>query len=308
MGPKSRMALIQTSAKVSGLKGPTAAGEYQVCCPWCLERVGRPDVQFKLNLNPHAFNKTTKSWGQWFYCYRCEIKGSGDMSWLQIVEPTPEDPDAVKEWQHPPEDFHRLSRKSITQKPYVEYLEKRGVLEQALKVGAGCCLSGRYAGRVVIPMMDRVNNWAGFSARLVKLPASQAWKKDVPKYLYPRGMDRRHSLWGATWAPRLRDRTTPLYLVEGVFDALPLYPFGLASFGKNVTEDQLDVLAQLAIHRQGEHQVVVCLDGDAWADAQVLSQRLSLREVRSTWAKLPPTKDPGTLGWLVKDYVQGTNT
>jgi DNA primase len=113
-------------------------------------------------------------------------------------------------------------------------------------------------------------------------------------------MDRRTALWGLEWAPRTQE---PLWVVEGVFDALPLFPYGVATFGKSVTPEQVELLASL------RRPLVVCLDGDAWTECMALAARLGMRRQAAgrdndvTWAKLPPASDPGSLGWSVKNYV-----
>ena len=311
---------LRNSAAVHGVRVPSGKGEFSLCCPFCLDRVGKEDDAFKLQANPNAFSKKTGEYGPLFYCYRCEMAGSCDLSWLGDVPKLPVDPDEIPEWSHPPEGFEVLTEQSIALEPYVEYLQKRGVWEQAKHVGVGACSTGYYAGRVVVPMLDDAGKWTGFSARLVKSRAS-GWDpaftyRVQPKYLYPKGMGRASQLWGASWVPRLKDRQHPLFLVEGVFDALPLYPYGLAAFGKGVTDQQLDLLVKLvgidewqAVEGTlgGPRHVVVCLDGDAWWEGKLLARRLQARGVPADCCRLPPGADPGTLGWKVKDYIVKEN-
>lgn len=311
----SSMAMVREAVVTHGARGPSRTGEYQTCCPFCYERAGKPDVHYKLQLNPRAYSKKSKAWGGWWWCHRCEAKGGGDLSWLGPAAHEPVDPNEIRECDQPPEGFTLLTEKSQTLATYVKYLHNRSVLPQALAVGAGACTKGRFAGRVVIPMTTRGGEWKGFSARLVSSGRRLTPAYAHPKYLYPKGMDRKGSLWGADWVPRLKDRTHPLYLVEGVFDALPLYPYGLAAFGKNVTDEQLDLLASLvgADAAQevedalaGTRRVVVCLDGDAWRDAESVAHRLVMRGVRATYCHLPPGSDPGMMGWRVRNFeVEG---
>lgn len=279
---------IKASANAYGVRGPTHVGEYMLCCPFCPERRHKEDTKFKLNLRPQA-GKKGKVFGPW-YCYACAAKGGGDLSWLgpgMVADPNAPKPG---DWSEPPEGFARLDTKSIVLKPFIDYLDKRGVLEQAKAVGAGACIKGKYGGRVVIPL-KKAGVWVGFSARAI-------WPGIEPKYRYPAGMDRKGSLWGADWVPHLKDKQAPLYLVEGVFDALPLYPFGIASFGKNVTDEQLTMLVGLG------HPIIVALDGDAWVECRNVAARLALREADVQWARLPPGEDPGTLKFDLSKYVQ----
>lgn len=285
---------IRASVAAKGLRGPSSKGEVSVCCPECLYRVGKEDESFKLQCNPKAFNRKTGEYTGLFHCYRCSWSGACDLSWLGEIQLPQADPGEIPEWSQPPESFEVLTESSISLRPYVSYLQDRGVWESAQHVGVGACTSGRYAGRVVVPAKRASGAWWGFSARTV-IPGK--WK-EAPRYLYPRGMPKGNNVWGADWVPRLKDKTHPLFLVEGVFDALPLYPFGLAAFGKGVSDAQLDLLVAL------RRPLVCCLDGDAWVECQVLCQRLLLRGADAKWCHLPPGTDPGTLGWQVKGYVQ----
>ena len=137
---------------------------------------------------------------------------------------------AVLDAGGPPREFVPFvgNADSLALRPYREYVRKRGVLEFAEAVGGGACLDGRFGGRVLVPHIVS-GKWRGFSARAV-MPGLE------PKYLYPPGMQRRTALWGLEWAP---DDVQPLWVVEGVFDALPLFPYGVATFGDIKLFDQL---------------------------------------------------------------------
>jgi hypothetical protein len=285
----SRSDRIRASAQAYGLRGPSSKGEFQVNCPECINRVGKEDTSFKLQCNPNAYNKRTGEYGPFFFCYRCSWAGSCDLSWLGEVELPKPDPNEIPEWSQPPEGFEVLTESSYALKPFVDYLQGRKVWEQAQHIGVGACTTGKYAGRVILPCKKADGSWWGFSARIVG--------KRIPKYLYPVAMARGTSLWGQDWLPRLKDKASPIYLTEGVLDAMPLYPYGLASFGKNVTDAQVDLLVSF------NRPVTVALDGDAHVDAQVLCRRLQARGVDARWCKLPPTTDPGTLGWKIRDYI-----
>jgi hypothetical protein len=246
--------------------------------------------------------KLSPDFGVW-HCYRCHARGFADFRWMESGEapvdfqaPKPEAPPVDL---GPPAGFADLAscEGSMSMRWAPDYFRARGVLDQARAVGAGACGTGRFQGRVVVPHLGVVGGpWLGFSARLVK-PAP-----DRPKYLYPRGMDRRVALWGLPWAPR---DDSPLYVVEGVFDALPLFPQALATFGKSVSEEQLAILARIG----RERPVVPCLDGDAWPESEALARMLARRgAVGGRWCKLPPEADPGTLGWAVLEHERQLGT
>lgn len=276
-------------AVARGVRGPNANGEYSVCCPFCEAVHGKEDNKYKLQLNPQK---------NLWHCYRHDGGGYVDLSWMHVAledqpEPTAEEPPEPRK----PEGFLLLAdyQGSVFAKPYLDYLRKRDLLSEAFQVGAGFCARGRYTGRVIIPHKASAGpetTWLGFAARAI-------YEGMQPKYLYPRGMDRKGQLWGGH-LPATQD----IYLVEGVFDALALCPAGVASFGKNVTEEQLDMLAKWASYPR-DANVFVCLDGDAWQECQAVAMRLVLRDVPNVrWCKLPPTKDPGELKFKVRDFVQ----
>jgi hypothetical protein len=300
-----------------GLRGPNAEGNYATCCPFCLAKTGNPDTKFKLTIKVSGETKTTaiplSPENGAYNCYRCSGHGIGDFRWIGELADLP-DPAAAPPAPPdlgPPEGFlpiasHMFDKDSGPLQPYVAYLLQRGVLANAIAASAGACTKGKWRGRVVLPVKDAAGRWLGFSARLIedRPPLSvRAMRPSAnvpiayderPKYLYPPGMDRRKMLWGLETLP---PAPSPAWVVEGVFDALPLFPNALATFGKNVTDEQVEMLAGL------ERPIVVCLDGDAWTLARSLAARLRLRRVDATWCQLPPGSDPGQLGWNVARFI-----
>ncbi len=294
------VAAILESARLHGTRGPDHNGNLTTRCPECLERVGHADDDGKLTLKLQG--KTTKgetltpSNAVW-HCYRCDFKGRGDLSSLAEAPDAPaREPvreDAVRlAWA---EDMRELAGGARQLDAgdavayHVAYLQRRGVLAQARAVGALAVTSGKYAMRIAFPLRPaRGVPWWGFTARSI-LPDPKI------RYHTPRGMDRAHSLWGLDV---LADAPAgPAWLVEGVFSALPLWPFSLAAQGKEVTDGQIRMLAALG------RRVIVCLDGDAWMYARAIAMQLRLHGADAGWCRLPPGKDPGNLSWGVKDYL-----
>lgn len=285
-------ALIENAVELYGVRGPSFRGQYATCCPFCIAAVGKQDRKFKLQLDPAK---------GLYHCYRCSSSGRTNLGWLAAREPT-EKPvsEAPAESLGPPEGYEPLDTAVRVHKPFIDYLAARKVLDAALRVQAGVCRTGKYAGRVIIPHRSwdtpmGAYVWRGFVARTIS-PGENL------RYLYPRGMDRKHGVWEA---PGLRTGSVlrlehPVYVVEGVFDALPLYPYGVATFGKSVTDEQISAL--IALNRP----LVVCLDGDAWEEGKYLAARFWLRGMDDVrWCHLPPLTDPGNLGWEVEKYVVG---
>jgi DNA primase len=74
-------------------------------------------------------------------------------------------------------------------------------------------------------------------------------------------------------------------VVEGVFDALALWPDAVAVLGKP-SDQQVDALIN------AKRPVVIVLDGDAWLEGKWLAARLCLRGKRAGHIRLPPGVDP----------------
>lgn len=284
---------IKRAVQQTGVRGPSPKGAFNTCCPFCIVVLGKADLKFKLELDPAK---------GLFHCHKCETGGRTDLSWMKRAARGPVQQVAAESMSQPHGYFPIHSTlTSAAMQPYYKYLLNRGVTAkmcEELEIGA--CVTGKYAGRIIVPQFRTeavrgkqvVKRWNGFVTRAI-YPSME------PKYLYPRGMDRRTQVWG-TWLPWQET----LFVVEGVFDALALYPCGLATYGKNITDDQLEVLSKLTCR-----ELVFALDGDAWQDAQVAAMRLLLRldpdsPLKVRWAKLPPGQDPGVLGQDVRKFIQ----
>lgn len=299
-----RVRAIQESIKLRGLKGPTPGGELNFWCPFCEVKgvpMGDPNalkgclrVTGKATLrNPETREKEQVELSLAngvFNCWRCHTHGIGDFSWLADGGFDLPKASAPKPPEHPgpPESFEKLSghpRHTL----YREYLKGRSVLPAAVAVGAGVCFHGKYHGRVVIPHIED-GQWRGFVARSLS-------KTEPPiRYLQPRGMPRRQMLWGS---PFVQPRDGTVWVVEGVFDALALFPHAVATYGTGVTDEQLQLLLPY-------ERLVVCFDGEAAAEGKWLAQRLRMRGAQASWCHLPIRQDPGVLGWGVLPYLQPT--
>lgn len=140
------------------------------------------------------------------------------------------------------------------------------------------CLDGYYANRIIFPV-QRNGNVVGFVAR--------SWSKTSERaYLYPRGFDRGVFFNGDELR---RETDQPLFVVEGVFDAMRVGPNAIACLGKPTTA-QVEQLSKLR-HRP----VIVALDADAWRIGMTTAMTLKLRGVKAVDLRLPPGKDPDSL-------------
>lgn len=272
------MLLLSDVQDAAASATPTGDGWARGECPYC-EAEGHRDTKRNFAVNLES--------GYWA-CWRCERTG-----WLDKVpeysapavittkvkhELRPELPDgSVYLASHD-------GRRAMSLDDAREYLLCTRTLTwlqiEHYKIHA--CLGGYYAGRIVFPV-TRKGEPHGFVAR--------AWGRADRAYLYPRGFDR-----GVFYNGDALDEDTdqPLFLVEGIFDALRVGTDAIACLGKP-TREQVAQLKGLK-HRP----VVVAMDSDAWRTGSHLAMSLRLHGVRATALRLPPGEDPDSLSseWI----------
>lgn len=256
-------------------------------CPFCPERAGKEDAKRSLGMNA-----TTG----YFACFRCGMRGrvaeiTLDFDTSEVVER----PRTIE----PPEAFTSLVEgPGATAESLASaraYLRGRG-LDEALwaAVGLGACATGRYAGRVVVPIFDETGEtWCGW--------VSRAWyKKATVPYLYPEGMDRATVLYNS--AALQIETDEPAVIVEGVMDAIcpAVFPHGVALLGKH-SPAQLDQL------HEARRPLAIVLDGDAHEEGEMLALRLRFDGMRAFSVKLPAGRDPDEMGseWLHAQLREG---
>lgn len=253
-----------------------ASGWVRGNCPFCELKTGTADKRQCLGL--HVFT------GEW-HCFRCASSG--------VLLDLPENVETIERRGGEieptkielPEGFLPLFEEPGLSFPFTgaarDYLAARGLpAEVGHAAGIGVVLVGKYRGRVVVPVFDpEGRKLVGWSARsYVESP----W----PKYLYPTGMDRRSIVYNG--AALLRDTADPVFVVEGVFDALALWPDAVACLGKPSTP-QIDAFTAT------RRPVVALLDGDAWRESLALMLRLRVRDHAAGSVRLPPRRDPATV-------------
>ncbi len=241
-------------------------------CPFCVFKLGKADRKRCFSVN----NQTG-----FYKCFRCGIAGrlkGFDSYGYMPPEPVAQQPST--EAATPPENYMPIytdpGLTAYTLAPARKYLASRNLsVAQQAEAKIGACATGRYGQRVVVPLLDSDREtWLGWVAR--------SWKKDAErKYLYPKGMVR--SLYNH--AVLLEQSDEPVYVVEGVFDALALWPYAVAVLGKP-TEQHIEALIS------ARRPVVMVLDGDAWEEGWALSMRLKMEGQVAGNIRLAPGVDP----------------
>ncbi len=258
---------------------PSPDGWVRGNCPWCELRVGREDKKKCLGLHIES--------GKW-HCFRCGSAG--------LVQNLPDDVTSLvpeqgyaKERERVridlPEEFFSLYEEpgwSSQAGEYPrEYLRARGVDDDlGFDAKIGACIRGKYGRRIVVPVYDVDGaELLGFSAR--------AYFPDAyMRYLYPEGMLRGEILYNH--AALFVETDEPALIVEGVFDALALWPDAVGCLGKP-SHAQVEALLM------SRRPLVAVLDGDAWREAEALSLRLRFEGLLAGYVKLPATYDPATV-------------
>ncbi len=271
-----------------------ASGWIRASCPFCAGSGGGARDNF--GYNP----QTTQ-----YYCFKCQISGnlggSGQSPYRPYIEetvkahllgeerPTMEVPPGYVSLSSP-EEYRKYKARGP-----IEYLRNRKInpslIEQA-KIGYfGVDVPYGDRQRVVIPILDTSEKaWLGWVGR--------KWEKGHdPRYTYRYnpGFDRRETLYNSH-ALTVSSDTHPIFIVEGAFDALYLWPHAVAVLG-TYSEYQVQLLLQ------SKRPLVVVLDGDAHDLAMGFALKLDLYGAHVGCIRLPGRKDPDemTLQWLYEE-------
>ncbi len=161
--------------------------------------------------------------------------------------------------------------------PYRRYLERRSIPEEAIvRHRIGCAVLGRYAGRVILPVLS--------AGHLVAYQARDITGRSPIKYLGPPGMRLGEALFNLDHARGF----ARIVLCEGIISAICAGPDAVASFGKALRPGQLALLSRAG------RPVVVLYDAakvatgalDAHREAEAAAARLHAAGVPSFIARL----------------------
>lgn len=210
-------------------------GDYNVCCPFCIERGETEDTRFRLGVN------VVTGYG---HCFNCEWKSREAPKWIlwKLGSDTPVEreevkkEEAVKEKIELPEDFqllHKVQKWDIPEYYAKKYLLNRGfTIDDMKQYRFGVSLIKRYAYRIIMPV-----RWRGTLRGLVCRDFTG--KADV-RYLNTKG-DK--YLWNMPAFIKYGDL---LVLSEGIFKAIAiskaLGTHSAALLGHSITAQQLKQL------------------------------------------------------------------
>lgn len=171
---------------------------------------------------------------------------------------------------------------SITYKEAYNYLRKRGLSNDIIdRFKIGYVTNGQYSGRIIVPSYD-INNKLNYFV-------SRSYTGHKNKYKNPEAEKDK-----IIFNEHLINWEEDIYLVEGVFDMFFIQN-AIPILGKSISEKLWTML-----YDKSQKNIIICLDGDAWEDAQKLYRKLEggrlMNKVKLL--KLPLDKDVGELGGI----------
>lgn len=183
-----------------------------------------------------------------------------------------EKPTKLEECREIPEGFRPL-RNSIDAVPFLIYLRQRGVTSDQVKLyRMGYATEGSLRNHVIIPSFDSKGDVNLYVARAI----------------YGKGYVFPDATKDVVFNEYMVDWTSPVCLVEGVFDAIAVGPQGVPLLGKFL-------LPRLTMKLLRCPLVYVCLDSDAKREAKDLAKQLTSYGVKTALVSIPG-KDPSEVG------------
>jgi DNA primase len=144
-----------------------------------------------------------------------------------------------------------------------DYILGRGITEEQIDYyRIGACYSGKYRGRIIVPVLNKQEELVSFIAR--------DFTGDLkPKVLTPPSTFGRHGIKDYAFNLHRAALTGHLLIGEGVFDAISLGTRGICLFGKTATTIQIAKIINKKVKR-----ITICLDPDAQLEANILANQL----------------------------------
>lgn len=164
------------------------------------------------------------------------------------------------------------------------YLRKRGFSKSSTEqYGFLYCYRGYFQNRLILPIFNEHGKYRTFAARFIPYFIAERYlhkraRSGPEKYLYPKGFHVSRLLYGLH-SNKKKKRQRFVILVEGIFDAIHLAPYGIAVLGSNLSWNQINLLREAGIKR-----VVICFDHDRKRKARD-NIRASIKRAKSKLRK-----------------------
>lgn len=293
--------------------GISGNNEFRFNCPFCIKKKGTKDVSGHLYINP---NKVINNIKGWFFCHRCGSSGPLDKikkttdytnnestvssdNWVKCLN-------RVKFGKNQAKMVYKKEKSKIElpedYKPIIKcteaykYLKSRKITDEHIKdynIGFGNKNLSKLeddedkfkfagSGRIVFPDYDDSGN--------LKYWVARTYKNHYVKYKNPKDFNSRDQIYNLSMAKEF-DR---VIVTEGVISAIIAGRNAVATYGKNITQEQIAILSEANFK-----EYYIALDGDALSGKKSsvlsLAEELRLRN-HDVWViMLPYYDDPASV-------------
>lgn len=266
-------------------------------CPECQKRVGSIDEHGNLWVDTKKLV---------FHCFRCEWTGSisnksskgytfeQNPNSKVLAQKTAEALGLVVKRNSIKHFNYKIPSLSVRSVPdAMNYLYNRGIDDNQIdyyNMRFSSFLDGKYKNRIVIPNKlivkpDGTQTTDMFVARKLYNDAD-----DLPKYLNPVGNNKSEVVFNLHNIPK----GYPIIITEGVFSSISAGYNAVATYGKAVSDDQIDMILM-----NKPKYLYVSLDPDAIKFAIELCERIRAKDsqVPVYLVNMPMGEDPNSLGY-----------
>lgn len=286
--------LIDVVTKESGYE--LKNGEVSYHCPVCHHRKRKLQV-----------NIETHKWKCWVCCKSHGTEGVSLKSLFRLFKADSSFFEKLKDFGYKskavvdkfvehkpsirlPNEFRQLSvpQNDIEHRHALAYLRNRNILKRdIIKYNIGYCTDGDYRNKIVIPSYDEFGNLNYFTGR--------TWQKDSP-YSYKKPPYSSHEIIGFEF---FINWNYPVYICEGVFDAITIKRNAIPLFGKIIGTKLQEKLMVC------KPPTYIILDNDAKSDLIESCEKLLKYDI-PLFAVVLKEKDPSEMGYknihqLIKD-------
>lgn len=265
----------------------TTDDNYSYYCPKCNHRKRKLEIDVLKGLwHCWVCNRGGKSL---FTLFKWLGRPAGDFNQLKEIDsisplvPTDSKNKSDKISINLPSEFISLaySSTSFYYRAAINYLNGRGIsYGDILKYNIGYCEDGQYNGMIIIPSYSRTGQLNYFVTRAYMPDPSIEFKN--PKI----SRDIIGFELTINW-------NQPIILVESAFDAIAIKRNAIPLFGKSILPE---LRKKLLAMNSGE--VVICLDGDAKADALNQVDFFLGNGIRVKIVELNDADDPSSIGYF----------
>ena len=267
-------------------------GQISVNCPYCDD--GKNKGNLEINIHEHVY----KCWACSEYNGTHGVLGKlidifGTKNQKKTYDLFKPDEHKTKQVEYKklklPKEFISIKDANplhIPHKEVLKYIKTRGITDEMVeKYNIGFATDGEYGGRIIIPsygLDDEINYFV-----------SRAWFKTKNKYKNPE-----YPKETIIFNEKLIKWDEPIYLCEGAIDGF-FTPNSVVLLGKVLSD-----LLFNTIYDKATSDVIICLDADAWKDAQKLYNQLNGGRLRGRVKilKLPKDSDIADLRGKIDDY------